>query len=364
MNFPKLILILSLFSSFLSANSIQLSAHSEPLNITNQAKTYIDKENKNDFEYVLKNSQKLFEKNEKELVHLGYSSNAVWMKFSLCNSSGESMNKVLEISNNMLDDVFLYTKLQDGNYSEEKSGVMHERNFDEKIFNVYFNVSFKPYETKEYYLKAASLSSAVYFEANLMSKDELYQKELTHQLTLVLFFGSIVSLLIYNLFIYVFTKERAYLYYFFYLSFTVWNHLSYSGVNIYVLPQELWQTDAYFAIYYLAFLTIFAILFTREFLNLKQYKKIDLSIKAIMFSIGIILLFTLAGYYPLEEADVVFLLSFIYIVMSSLYAWVKGNKNAKFLVAGWSIALFGWIMLATQQFGYWTFVLWYLQLYF
>jgi two-component sensor histidine kinase len=240
---------------------------------------------------------------------------------------------------------------------------MHDKDFKEKILNSYFNISLNAQETKEYYLKVASLSSALHFKLNIMSKDALYEKELLHQLTLALFFGSIISLLLYNLSIYLFTIERAYLYYFFYLLFTGWNHFSYTGFNAYVLSKELWEIDAYLSIYYLSFLTLFAALFTREFLNLQKYKKVDFGIKIIFFMIALILLITLCGYYPLEEADIILLFSFIFIVMSSFYTWAKGNQNAKFLVLGWSMALFGWIMLATQQFGYWTILEEYLYFY-
>ena len=58
---------------------------------------YVDKENKHDFAYILKNNENIFETNQKYLLHLGYSPDAIWLKFNIKNSSKSEIKKVLEI---------------------------------------------------------------------------------------------------------------------------------------------------------------------------------------------------------------------------------------------------------------------------
>jgi len=354
----KILLLLStFFISYLSANSINVTPTDEPINILTQTKIYVDKENKQDFQYILQNSESLFQINEKEFLHLGYTPDSVWLKFSIKNSTNSEIKKVLEISNQMLDNIFLYTKESDNKYIKKENGVLYKNDFNENILNMYFNISLKPGEIKEYYLKVTSLSGALYFKLNLMSKDQLYQKEINHQLILSLFFGGLATLIIYNLFIYIFTKNIAYLYYTLYLFFTTLEHLSYTTLNVYIFSKSIFDFDIYLTTFYIASLLIFAILFTREFLNVKKYKKIDSIFKVLV--ILNILFIVLSAFFPFILVDfVVFvgMLSFIYLISASFYLLYMGEKNAKFMVLGWSIATLGWVMQGSFDFGSWSLI--------
>jgi len=355
MNLNRLILFFIFCSISLLANIVEVNSLDKATNILPSVQVYVDKENKHDFDFILKNSDSLFETNKKTLLYLGYSSDAIWLKFSIHNNTNEKITKVLEISNQMLDQIELYTK-EGSSYKTDKLGVLYNRVFDENILKFYLNLSLKPQETKAYYLKVSSLSCAVYFEANLMNKDELYKKEISHQLVLALFFGSIATLILYNLFVYFFTRELAYLYYVLYLFFTGWNHLSYNTMGRYFLPASFTKIDTFLAIYYLSFISIFALLFTRKFLQVANYKKFDFILKLFLGTSVLLMLMTSRDFYPIDIVGIFSIFSLVYIVMLSFYLFYKGVKNARFFVIGWSIALLGWIMLATYNYGYWSLI--------
>lgn len=342
--FLKFILFLGLLSTLLFALNQQS-------NILLESKIYIDKNNVNNFNYILKNSNKVFKPNQDEVIHLGYSTDAVWLKFSINNTSDSQINKVLEISNHMLDDVILYVKEADGSFKKEIRGVLYRKNFNDNILKMYFNISIKPKEIKNYYLKASSLSSGLYFKINLINKNELYQKEIKHQLILTLFFGAMIALLIYNIFLFLFTKELLYLYYTMYMAFTTWNHVSYSALGLYILPFSFIELDVYLVIFYLAMSSIFSFLFIREFLNLKKFKKIDFSIK-IIIAINILFILTMAtDYYPLSQIVSLMIFSLIYLLFILFFLLYKKDENVKLILAGWTIATFGWLVLGTYQYG-------------
>jgi hypothetical protein len=254
--------------------------------ILQTSEVYIDKTGKETIDTI---QSKKFIPTNKSKIHRGYSSETVWVKFSLSNPTNQPMKKVLVIDNQMLDNITLYTK-ENSSYKKEIQGVLHNRTFDEDILDMYFHINLQPKEKKEYYLQVSSLSCAVYFHLNLMSKDELYQQEIEHQLILTLFFGAMVALILYNLFIYFFTKDMAYLYYVLYIFFTIWNHNSYTSMGLYTIPLlfpwSFLEIDAYLAIFYLGLINIFAILFTRNFLNIKKYKKIDFVFKILLLLIS------------------------------------------------------------------------------
>lgn len=356
MNLRIFILHFTIFVSILSSDTINIFSTKEPLNILKQTDVYIDKENKHDFKYILKNNNKLFKPNKENFLHLGYSPDAIWLKFSIKNSTNSEIKKVLEISNQMLDDIFLYTKQTNGKYIEEKNGVLHRKTFDENILKLYFNISIEAGETKEFFLKVSSLSCAVYFELNMMTKDQLYKKEINHQLILALFFGSIITLIIYNLFIYYFTKDLAYLYYVLYLFFTILERLSYTALTLYIYPESFWETDIFLTIFYISFIFIFSLLFIREFLNIKRYKKIDYIFKMFLALNIIFIIFTSPEFYPIDAVLLILLLSMIYMICISFYLLYKGEQNAKYMILGWSIVMFGWIMIVAYNYGVWSIV--------
>lgn len=298
------------------------------------------------------------------MIHRGYTRESVWLKFSIKNNSNTPMKKVLVLDNQMLDHITLFTfnsttSSKAGVLEPEKKevlGVLNNRTFDENILDFYFNIELNPKETKEYYLNVSSLSCAVYFKLELMDKSELYEAEINHQLILTLFFGAMLALVLYNLFIYFFTKDVAYLYYVFYIFFTIWNHASFSGMIDYlynISPHYSYITsiDAFLAIFYISLTSIFALLFTRNFLNIKNYKKIDFIFKSFIVINIILLIFSFSKYYPIDIITIILFLSIAFMIVVSYYLLIQKEPNARFFIVGWTFAVFGWFMLGLQQYG-------------
>lgn len=320
--------------------------------ILRQSEIYIDETGIEKIDTI---QTKKFIPSDTSKIHRGYSTETVWVKFSLSNPTNQPLNKVLVIDNQMLDNIILYTE-ENNSYKKEITGVLHNRTFEENILDMYFDINLQAKEQKEYYLQVSSLSCAVYFKLNLMSKDELYQQEIEHQLILTLFFGAMVALILYNLFIYFFTKDIAYLYYVLYVFFTCWNHLSYSAIGLYIIPLSFVEIDAYLAIFYMGLVMIFSLLFTRTFLNTKKYKNIDLIVKIFLITNLLILLITTPSFYPIDLIGFIFLLSMGYVIGCSFYLWYKKEANAKFFLVGWSVMFLGWIMLWTEQYGLYSLI--------
>jgi len=322
-------------------------------NILKNSEVYIDKNST----YTIKNIHDAEFKDFKTLgtnkINLGYTPDTVWLKFSITNPTDKPLKKVLVLDNQMLDNITLFTK-EDHKYREENTGVKYDKDFDDKVLDFYFNLFLESSETKDYYLKVSSVSSAVFFKLALMDKAELIINELNHQIILTMFFIGVFTLLIYNTFIYFFTKDINYIYYVFYLFVTIWNHASYTGMSWHLveyLPKNFDELDAYLSIFYMSFIVIFSFLFTRSFLNIKKYKKIDLSVKSIIVIVLVLLLITSSEFYPIEMISLILLSSLIYLVGLSYYLFYKKEENAKFFIVGWTIALVGWIMLATNNYG-------------
>lgn len=239
------------------------------------------------------------------LFHKGYTTDTVWLKFSISNPTKKHLKKVLVIDNQMLENVTLFTKEKD-RFKKEILGVLNNRTFDKNILDFYFDIDIKPNETKQYYLKVSSVSCAIYFKLSLKDKEELLKDDYNHQKILILFFASLITLILYNSFIYLFTKDSAYIYYVLYLFFTIWNHASYTAMSANIVvnfPQEYvnlyTQIDAYLAIFYLAFINIFALLFAKSFLNTIKYKKVNMGLNVLIGFSLIVALVSNEDFYPI-----------------------------------------------------------------
>lgn len=333
--------------------------------ILKTSKVYIDTDGKETINTIqskeFKDSKEFLNPySDKPLLHRGYTYETIWLKFSLSNDTNKPIQKVLVIDNQMLDNLTLYTKEKD-EFKEEVKGVLHDSEFDEQILDFYFDINLEAFESKSYYLKISSLSCATYFKLEYMEKKELSSNELNHQLLLALFFGAIFALIIYNGFIFIFTKELAYLYYTLYMFLLTWNNGSYTCMSRYLIDyisiNNFEELDAYLAIYYLCFISIFALLFAKKFLNTQKYTKINLSFNIYIFANFIFIFITLfTDYYLIDIVSFITLFSLLYITLCSYYLFLKKEPASKYLIIGWSVAIVGWIMLGLYNFGYWSLI--------
>jgi len=347
----KIILLVTIFfNSFLFSNEVSISTNTPNLSILNYAKIYIDQNHKG-FNYIKKLDNSNFKQIDNKFLNLSYTKNDIWLKFSIKNISSKSISKYLVIKNQFIDTLCLYY-IDNNTYTMKTKGTLHEINYDRKTLNFFFDINLKSNEKKIYYLQIHSISSPIFFSLNIMDKELYYEEELIHQVILASVFGALFILIIYNAFIYLFTKDSIYLYYTAMIFFTALNHLSYTDMNRYILSKTLYQYDIFLALYYLLLINIFVMLFFTKFLKLEKYKIIYNLFRLNYLIIFCIFLSTLVDYYPM---DLVVNFS-VYIILSvfliALYTLYKKENNAKFIVIGWGFYTLGTINFALFVLGY------------
>lgn len=351
----KLFIFFIFCVNFLFANVIEISKLKNT-NILNQIEIYIDKNSKKDFKEII-NSPTLFTKYDKEHISLGYTKDTVWLKFKIFNDLSNTVEKKLEIDNTMLDEVILYEKIDKDHFIEYKNGVFYRKEFN-SLMRYNFDINLKPNEIKEYFLKIKSETSSSYFYLNLYEEKEFLKKDINYQLILTLFFGAMLALIIYNLIIFYFTKEMVYFYYVGNIFFLTISHISFTSMNLHFLPVAFEHIDAYLTIYYIIFNCIFVLLFTKEFLELKKYKYINILISTFI-SINLILIpFSfISNEYILDLVTYFSLIILITVFFSSIIIAIKEkSENAKYFTIAWGIYIFGYVMLGFKQMNLWSLI--------
>ncbi len=343
------IIFLLLISSTAYSNPINIYEETKSISILQNAQIYIDK-NRNKTIEDIKKMDNLFEKNEKNILSFGYSPNFdVWVKFTILNNSDKTLNKIIEYNNPLSTNVEFFDPNK--NYQTQNDGLLFDK-LDKKTINPIFNINIEANQSTTYYLKASSYITTLIIDLKLWDEDSFYKKEIKHQVILALFFGAMLILGIYNLFIYFFTRDISYLYYVIYIVGLIIHHLMYTGIaNTYFLDYKSMITIVSFASLIVA-IPVYALgLFTKSFLQTQKYPKFHRVLNTFLILIPIsIIFFLLTDEYD-KYRNTLTMMFLVFLMIITVYAAIKKNKQAYFILFGWFIFLSSGMLMYLSSVG-------------
>ena len=168
------------------------------------------------------------------------------------------------------------------------------------------------------------------------------------------YFGILLVIFFYNLFIYFSVKDRNYLYYIIYVFFLGLAQLSSSGFAFkYVWPDSPWLNQ-YMVVLSSSLVCIMAIVFAVYFLQMGKYAPKLRPINVyFLITYSAAILFNLLGVNSISFniLDINGLLMAIYVVSASAYIARKGFKAAIFYLLAWSIFMVGLIFYVLKNYG-------------
>lgn len=343
------IIFLLLFYCNLFSDVVNINEHSSSFELLQNSEIYLDK-NRDLTINKIQNQNIIFEKNDKNILSFGYSpSFDVWIKFTLKNDSNKVVKKIIEYNNPLTTNLSFYDLKDELNTQEE--GLLSKK-IDKLAINPIFIIELNPNEQSTYYIKASSYITTLIVDLKLWSEDDFYKKEIKHQIILSLFFGAMFILGIYNFFIYLFTKDISYLYYVIYILGLILHHLMYSGIaNIYLLNYELKIYIVNFASVLVA-IPIYALgLFTKSFLQTKQYPKYNRILNGFLIIIPISVLFFIFTNDYNKYRNIFTMLFLLFLMVLTVYGAIKKNKQAYFILFGWLIFLSSGLLMFLSSAG-------------
>ncbi len=341
----RIVLLLSLFFSYLFSIVIDIDKDRDFCNILQYSEVYIDKTESLTINQI---KNKSFIQNSKQRLTFGYSPKViVWIRFKLENNSSTKIDKLIEYANPLTTNVTFF----DPKYNIVwDAGFTH--NFNKDSINPTFPITLEPYSSRVFYIKAYSHITTLIIDINLWNSKKLYRHELRNQIILSLFFGAIGIIVLYNFLIYLGTKEYAYLYYVLFFIGVAFHHLLYKGIaSLYLFPPYIMEKLVEFSSFIVAFPIFFLALFVKKVLNLKIYpnlnKILDIYLIFFPFLISIVYIF---GWYQYRNFFSILLLLFIFFIL--IYAFFKKNKQALYLIIGLSLFISSSIFMQLSSLGY------------
>jgi len=336
-------LLLLVFLSF-NIYAIDIDEHTSNIDILNQSYIYIDKFNIPHRSGVL---DKKFVRCHKDSINLGFTSmTAIWIRFTLKNTQDIPITKILEYDNQEVEDIYLYDGM-----NTTLDGMLHIKP-ERFSINPIFEITLKPHQERLFYIKAHSQISTLSAKLVLWEKNQFLLYDQEHKLYLFLFFTIIITLLLYNFILYIFTNDYAYMYYVIYLfGVVVFQAINLGVAQVYLFSHVVTfeVTKASFA--YISVLVIPIILFTREFLNTYQFPRIDSILKTYLVISPFVILFSYDNIIFNLNIIFIFIPLGFTIIYTGMYALYHGEKQAKFYIAGWTFVVISLLLSLLKAVG-------------
>lgn len=281
-------------------------------------------------------------------ANFGFTDSTIWLSFTLNNQGGEANQRLLEIANSRITQADLYVITENPAVSRveliEKNGnqtSIQEREYKHR--HPVFKITIPAYSSQHYILRINNAYPAK-VPLQLWSPDEFLQSNTNNTLFQGFYFGAIAIMVFYNLFIYLVTRNKSYLYYVLFMSALA----TFFSIEKGFAYQYWWPNSP--EIDYKMYITLIAIAaglsatFTKEFLNIKtQHRTMNEAMKvliAIWCLLAVTALIVPSNWVLLAEVLVI-IPGGAFLFVAGVAMWRKGVPEAPFYTIAWCSIITG-----------------------
>jgi len=294
-----------------------------------------------------------FKKLKKGTNNLGYLNETVWLKFTIKNLSSKS-DWLVNFNYGTIDEVYFYFSDGSSRFSEYRAGLKYPlkiRPIQHRL--IVFPIKLELGDQQSFFIKIRS-GKSIPIDLELESEKEFFRSDSIKVLLYGIFYGGIILMALFNLFLFLSIKDLSYLYYFLYAISIAFYQSAVDGFGYTIfVPNGLLSFNLNLGVIGVWILYIFGTLFAREFLQIKNVSKYLSRILLGFAGVNIFLIIlTLTG--RTQKSDVTVFLGIIYItlmIISGVFSLYKSNNNAKYYLIATSFLLIGMFSRAIKNLG-------------
>ncbi|PJZ52456.1 7TM diverse intracellular signaling domain-containing protein [Leptospira adleri] len=285
---------------------------------------------------------------------LGYSEAAIWIRIPVANRERGTRNWVLQYGYSLIDSIRLYSTrngalplVVTGDELPFATRLAENRNFP-------FQLSEPPLSKTDYYVRIQSKSSVV-IPLSAFSRTEYLEQTAKEYTTLGFYYGAMIVMFVYNLFLLITTRDKSYLYYSIFIFFDILFQMTLNGLSF----QFLWPNSPDWGNLCLPFFMfcafLAACLFGKSFLESSKMTPITdklyypLIAICIFGCVGSLSFFSYT--FSVVSSILVLLLMLLLLLINSLQCVWKGHRPARFFLTAWSVLILGSFLYALKAFG-------------
>jgi len=287
-------------------------------------------------------------------TNIGFSRSAWWVRVTLDNVSEKDLALVLRQDYPLIDYIDLWEAERDGSWRQVQTG--DRRAFSTREFkhrNFLFALDVPAASRQTYYLRFAS-SGPIDISLALYEQHTLFAVIDGEQLAFGAYYGGFLVLVLYNFFIFLAVRDRAFFYYLLYalsygLYFSVFNGLSFQ----FLWPDNpLWGNQSLLVLLSLSLL--FSVQFTRTFLDTRSYSpRVDSTAVVLqgLATLGLAASFFLPYSVLILPLAILTVLATVAILSMGALGLMKGYRPARYFMIAWCMLLLAVLVYMLKTFG-------------
>jgi len=292
-------------------------------------------------------------RSEMEIPNFGYVSRTIWLRFPVENTQSTQANFILEVGAPWMDRIEFYMKKDDSViYGASGLRVDESRAFFHR--HPAFGYSLSGKEKNFIYLRAQT-EGLLSLPVRVWGAQDFANKIQMEYAIHGLYFGTIASLFLYNLALFFFVRDRAYLSYCAYLIAVFSTYMILGGFA----KQFFAHDDAAFlkpAMLMSGFAAVGAVcVFNRQFLSLSQInKRLDYGILALaaISGAGFFLSPFLPFLFSVRFLNLFLPVATISLIGSAIYCAIRGVHQSRYFLIAWIALAVGTLIEFTTKFGF------------
>jgi len=296
-----------------------------------------------------------------ETPNFGYTRSAHWLRFRVANASSRRADYLLEVPFPSIDEIDLYRPVAGArgvpNYEVERGGDM--RPFAARAIqhrNHLFRLSLAPGETQTFYLRA-STQGVLTVPLHLWREEAFGGYDRLKQLAYGALYGGALALFLYNLMLFLWLRDPAYLFYVLYTaSFGIYL-ATFDGFTFqYLWPGSVWWANHALATA-LSMALAFGALFSRTFLAMPRIAPRVGALIGGISACGFVLALCAASGLVFDYGGVLRSLTLLALIAAIVTLWIsvresmRGDRPAKFFLLAWSALLVFIVLGALRNFA-------------
>ncbi len=321
------------------------------VNLTNYIKTFKDEQANMPFKTILNEAE--FESSKGIVPNFGTTKANCWIKFSLKNESTHHL--LVELNYPILDQVSFYKVVNGKLVYLENTGEMypfHSRGTNNVSY--VFPVRLSIHQTADFYLKLKS-GEQIIAPLSISTDQSLTQNKVNKFLIFGLYTGIFIAMFLYNIFLYISTKDKSYLPYVFYIFFVGLTQATLNGYSF----KYLWPDYPVLAIrathFCGALSGIVTIWFVKNFLSTKvntpHFHKL---LSFFLFIYVISIFFTIFNQLQIAYTliNITAGTGSLILLFTSYYIYRKKRyRPALFFMIAWSVFIISILIFVLKDFG-------------
>ncbi|WP_375562748.1 7TM diverse intracellular signaling domain-containing protein [Bernardetia sp. OM2101] len=296
-----------------------------------------------------------FESSTEEKPNFGYTSSSYWCRFSVQNIANTPQIRWLEIQYPLLDSVWLYEV-------DSSKSIIQVRLLGDKMpfsereikdADLAFVLDIDARKTKTYYMRFRTQGTMT-FPLVLWKPQAFSEQTASDRFGFGIYYGIIVVMIFYNLFIFFSLKDRAYLYYVLTITSIALFQLAFNGLGFEYLWGNFYPFNDIAIPFSISCFSFISLLFARHFLHLKELlPKID---RMVLFFVALIIIeLSLTFFLPykvmIKVSSVTGIVATTLLFYMGVMSYKNGYKSAIYFLIAWSLFWMGILCSIFKGFG-------------